>query len=315
MIALARAPATVANLGPGLDVLGLALAGEGDRVRAEPSEHPGVTIRSSGHPELPLDPTRNTAGIAAMSVLRRAGAQGAPGARGTTCGVVLAVTKGVPLSGGQGGSAASAAAAAVAVNAVLGGRLGANDLLEACLEAETAVAGRHADNLGAALLGGIVLVRSLDPLDVVRLPVPERLVVVIAEPDQRLETAEARALLPERVDRALAVHQAAQVGALVAALASGDLALLGRAIDDRIAEPVRAPRLIGFAEAKAAALGAGALACSISGSGPAAFALVERGGAGERVAEAMAAAYRSRGVACRARVAEIDRAGARLEET
>ncbi len=301
----ARAPATVANLGPGLDVLGLALAGEGDQVLAEASGRPGVVIRSAGHPDLPLDPARNTAGIAAAAVIRRAGARS---------GVVLEITKGIPLAGGQGGSAASAVAAAAAVNALLGSPLSKRELLEPCLEAEGAVAGRHADNLGAALLGGIVLVRSLDPPELVPLPVPAGLLVVIAEPGQELRTSEGRALLPASVERAVAVHQAAHVGALVAALASGDLKLLGRAVDDRVAEPARAPRLTGFAEAKAAAARAGALACSISGSGPAAFAFVDGPERGARVAEAMADAYRGCGVKCRARVAEIDRTGVRVEE-
>jgi len=138
-------------------------------------------------------------------------------------------------------------------------------LLDACLVAESTVAGRHLDNLAPSLLGGICLVRSMDPIDVVRLSVPEGLYIVLAYPAQRLRTAEARAVLPGMIDRATALHQAAQVGAIVAALASGDLALLGRAIDDRIAEPARAPLIPGFREVKAAALTAGALGASIYG--------------------------------------------------
>ncbi len=161
-------------------------------------------------------------------------------------GLVIDVVKGLPLSGGQGGSAASAAAAAVAVNALLGSPLPKADLLGACLAAEEAVAGRHADNVAAALFGGVILVRSLDPLDVVALPYPDDLLVVLVAPEQRLRTEEARAALPATVERGLALAQAAQVGAIVAALASRNYSLLSRSVVDRIAEPARAPLLPGF---------------------------------------------------------------------
>jgi homoserine kinase len=142
--------------------------------------------------------------------------------------------------------------------------------------------------------------------------VPHELCVVIVRPDQQLRTVEARSVLPRDVPRSVALHQAAQVGAIVAALASGDYALLGRAIDDRIAEPVRAALLPGFREAQRAALSAGALGSSISGAGPSVFALVRGDAIGQRVAEAMAQAYAASGQQTHARVAHIDRVGARL---
>lgn len=295
------APGCIGNLGPGLDVLGLAVDGAGDTVTAEPADKPGVHLLDPGHPDLPADPARHTAGIAASQVLARVGGPG----------VTLSVSKGLPLSGGQGGSAASAVAGAVAVNRLLGDPLARDAVLACCLEAEAAVAGRHLDNIAPSLLGGAVLVRSLDPLDLVPIPVPPALRVVLAHPDQRLNTRDGRAALPATVDRHTALHQAAQVAAIVAALTSGDLALLGRAIDDRIAEPARAPLLPGFATAKAAALEAGALGCSISGSGPTVFALVPDETAGARVASAMAAAYAGAGIRCHTRIAAPDRIGAR----
>lgn len=303
--ATAFAPGGVGNIGPGLDILGLALGGVGDTVRAEWTDGPGIVIVDPGHPDLPTDPARHTSGLAARAVVDRSG-------RHPQAGIALTITKGLPLSGGQGGSAASAVAGAVAVNALLGHPLDRWALIAAALEAEESVSGRHADNIAPALLGGIVLIRSLDPLDLVELPVPDDLWVVVARPDQRLRTAEARSVLPAQIPRATALHQAAQVGAMVAALASGDYALLGRAIDDRIAEPARSGLLPGFREAKQAALAAGALGSSISGSGPTAFALVRGRAAGERVAAAMAAAYTSCGHRSEVRVAEIDRQGARI---
>ena len=302
----AFAPGTVANLGPGLDILGLAVEGAGDTVVIERSAAPGIVIRDSGHPDIPRDAARNTAGIAAAKVLEHTGQ--------SAMGLVIDVVKGLPLSGGQGGSAASAAAAAVAVNALLGSPLPKADLLPACLAAEEAVAGRHADNVAAALFGGVILVRSLDPLDVVALPFPDDLLVVLVAPEQRLRTAEARAALPASVERGLALAQAAHVGAIVAALASGNFSLLSRSVEDRIAEPARAPLLPGFSEAKAAALEAGALGCSISGAGPAAFAFARGKDSASRIGEAMIAAYESRGVAARARTCRIDARGARVLE-
>ena len=296
------APGSVGNVGPGFDVLGLAVTGPGDSVRAERLPRAGIVVAAPGHPSLPSDPTRHTSAIAAAHVLRSAGAD---------FGLVLEVEKGLPLAGGQGGSAASAVAGALAANLLLDAPLGTVDVLAAALEAESVVAGRHADNVAAILLGGLVLVRSLQPLEVVRLPVPPKLRVVLAHPDQTMPTRTGRSVLPEVVPREDAVFQAAQVGALVAAVHSGDLRLLGRAIEDRIAEPVRAPLLRGFREAKRAALDAGALGCSISGSGPTAFALVSDDAQGDRVAEAMHTAYAQAGVGCTTRLAAPDLQGAR----
>jgi homoserine kinase len=299
------APGSIGNVGPGLDILGLAVAGDGDVVRAEWLSEPGIRMLDPGHPELPREADRHTAGLAARAVLRRVG-EGATRGKG----VGLSVRKGLPLAGGQGGSAASAVAGAVAMNALLGEPLGPLELIEVCLDAEEAVAGRHADNIAPSLLGGLVLIRSMDPVDVVRLPVPADLYVVLAKPEQRMRTAEARAVLPREVPRAVALHQAAQVAAMVAAFALEDYALLARSVDDRIAEPVRAGLLPGFAEAKAAALEAGALGSSISGSGPTAFALARGRDSAERVSRAMVAAYRARGADCTVRVGPVDRDGA-----
>lgn len=303
--ASAFAPGSVGNLGPGLDILGLALEGPGDTVTITRSRHPGLRVVEPGHPALPTDPGRHSAAIAARAVLARAG--GDP-----SLGVELRVAKGLPLAGGQGGSAASAAAGAVAMNALLGGPLSTDHLILAAVEAEAVVAGRHADNVAPSILGGLVLIRSLDPPDFIRLPVPTALWVVLAHPDQQLRTAEGRASLPDAVPRDLALHQAAQVAAIVAGALQDDAALLGRAIDDRIAEPARAPLLPGFLEAKRAALTTGALGCSISGSGPTAFALVSSEEEGQRVGEAMRTAYGAAGVGCTFRVNRPDLRGARV---
>lgn len=303
------APGSIGNVGPGLDVLGCALTGLADVVELEWSAEncPDILhIVEAGHSELPRDPRRHAAAIAALAVLRASGAS-------VTRSLVMRATKGLPLAGGQGGSAASAVAGAVAMNALLGAPLDERALLLAALDAESTVAGRHADNVAPSLLGGVVLVRALDPLDVVRLPFPRELRVALVQPKQRLRTAEARAVLPRHVERGVFIQQTANVAAMVAALASGDLDLLRRALDDQIAEPARAPLLHGFMEAKAAALAAGALGCSISGAGPTSFAFAGDDASAKRIASAMRGAYEAAGVEAETRVARIDERGARVE--
>lgn len=287
-------------------MLGCAIAGRRDVVIAEWSATPGVSLLDPGHPDLPTSPEEHTAAIAAWAVLRAAVEQGAtPDAPG----IALTVTKGLPLSGGQGGSAASAVAGAAAANGLLGSPLVTNQLLECCLVAEATVAGRHLDNIAPAMLGGIVLVRGIDPIDVTRLPVPTGLHLVLAHPAQRLSTASSRRALPVSVGLATVTHQLAQVAAMVAACFMDDLALFGRAIDDRIAEPARAALIPGFAEAKRAAIDAGALGASISGAGPTAFAITDARDAGHLVAAAMQAAYARQGIECSTIVTTIDMQG------
>jgi homoserine kinase len=308
--ATAHAPGSIGNLGPGLDVLGAAITGVGDSVTAEWWATPGVVILDSGHPDLPTDPACHASGLAAAAVLRLATELEV---RLPPRGIALTVRKGLPLSGGQGGSAASAVAGAVAVNALIGSPLERHDLLAACLTAEEHLAGRHLDNIAPSLLGGICLIRSLDPMDVVALPVPPRLRVVLAHPDQHLRTSDARAVLPATVDRRIAVEQMANVAAMVAALHAGDLALLGRALHDQIAEPVRRALIPGFEAARDAALEAGALGASISGAGPTAFALCDSDVGAQRVAHSMRSAYEGAGVSAQVRVARIDVHGVRVD--
>lgn len=297
----AFAPGSIGNVGPGLDVLGLAVAGAGDRVVAERIAGSALRVADPGHPLLPSEPDRHASALAAEAVRRRAGAG--------DVGAELRVTKGLPLAGGQGGSAASAAAGAGAMNALLGSPLSREELVLAALEAEAVVAGRHADNLAPAILGGLVLIRSLDPLDLVPLPVPNGLHIILVHPRMAFRTAEGRAALPREVPRAIALHQMAQVGGIVAGALLGDLGLLGRAIDDRLAEPARAPLLPGFAAAKRAAMEAGALGCSISGSGPTAFAFAADPVTADRAATAMRLAYAEAGLASDARITTPDREG------
>ena len=307
-------PGGIGNFGPGLDVLGCALTGARDEVIAEWSQTAGITIIDAGHPQLPTDPAKNTASIAAAAVMRAAATRGV---RVSHPGIAITIKKGLPLSGGQGGSAASAVAGAVAANALIwpvGSGLTQNELLTCALEGEETVAGRHLDNIAPSLLGGIVLVRSLDPIEVVKIPAPAGLRIVLATPAQQLTTTRARSVLPIEVPRSIVVHQLAQVAAIISACHSGDLALLGRSMDDRIAEPARTPLLPGFADAKISAIDAGALGVSISGAGPTAFALCDSEATASKIAQAMQSAYARAGLDCTVRICEIDTQGAIVKD-
>lgn len=285
-VVTAFAPATVSNVACGFDVLGFPMEEPGDTVSARLTDTPGVQIDAilNDGGRIPRDPEKNTASVAAKAMLDILGAKQ---------GVALTITKGLPLSSGLGGSAASAAAAVVAVNAVVGGNASVDQLVAAALIGEgLGAGGAHPDNIVPAICGGFVLVRHPDPPDIVRLPVPNGLTCVVVHPDLEIETAKARALLGTTVPLKDAIRQWANLGALVDALHRGDFDLLARSLEDSIAEPRRAALIPGLANIKKAAVDAGALGSSISGSGPSIFALCRNRAIGDRVAEAMTAAVR-----------------------
>ncbi|MGE5124710.1 MAG: homoserine kinase, partial [Betaproteobacteria bacterium] len=286
----AYAPGSTSNVGPGFDCLGIAIAGMGDRVTATLRAEAGVQVSAVSDPAVPTDAARNTAALAAAEVLRRTGRADA--------GLELRIDKGLPLAGGLGGSAASAVAGALATDALVGGSLTPEELLECALEAEAVVAGRHPDNAAPSLLGGAVLVLGTAPLRFTRVGVHSSLRLVFAIPAYGVETARARAVLPSGVTRAEAVGQASALAGLVLGLERGDGNLLRSAMCDRIAEPSRIPLYPGYPAARDAALAAGAFGVAVSGAGPTLLALAPAG-AEEAVAEALRAAYRRAGFASR----------------
>ena len=279
------APGSVSNVACGFDVLGFALDEPGDIVVAAQKDGPGVTIAAidGDAGRLPLDPTRNTAGAAVIALLQRLE---------TTRGVSLTIHKGLPLASGIGSSGASAVAAVVAANELLGRPAPLAMLLACAMAGEQAGCGApHPDNVAPSLYGGFVLARSAHPPDIVRLPVPDGLACAVLHPHVEVQTGVARALLGDHVSLRDAVRQWGNVGALVAALFNGDHALLSRSIEDVIAEPKRAPLVPGFYAVKAAALAAGALGCSLSGSGPSIFALASSLEVAKHAGDAMQRAF------------------------
>src|SRR5215210_295288 len=282
------APASVANLGPGFDVIGLALSTPGDEVEAELTGRPGVELVEITGDDgvLSRDAARNVVGLAAADVLKRTG---------TRNGVRLWLHKQMPLASGLGSSGASSAAGAVVANEMLGRPLSPRDVVLSAMEGECAASGTpHADNVAPSVMGGFVLVRSYDPFEIVQLPVPDGLRIAVVHPHCQVSTSEARRLVKERTyGLDVIVPNIGSVAALVAALYRGDLPLLGRSIDDRIIEPLRATLIPGFAAVKQAAFDAGALGCSIAGSGPSVFAFADSDGAAQRIGAAMRTAFTS----------------------
>lgn len=304
--AAAYAPATVANLGVGFDILGLAVAEPGDTVEAAFSDSPGVTIAAihGDGGRLPLDAERNTAGIAAQSVLR---------AVGEPRGIELTIHKGLPLASGLGSSAASAVAAAMAVNALLGEPLARADLLPACLDGEAAVSGRHADNVAPCLLGGITLSYGLTPAEIWSLPVPANLWLALVTPNVEVPTAQARAVLPPQVPLKTMVLQTASVARLVSALYRGDIAAMGAAMEaDFVIEPARAHLMPRLVDIRRAAHAAGAFALVISGAGPTLAAVCDAANTAQTAAAAMAQVYDDVGIGAVVRAGQVSVGGARV---
>ena len=282
MKAAAFAPGSIGNVGPGFDVLGLAVDGIGDKVTVELTKGASKIADVTGRDAdlVPRDADRNCAAIAANAYLRPYGFR-----------AVVTIEKGLALAGGMGGSAASSVAGAYAAGLALGAMPSLPDVLAAALEGEAAVAGRHLDNIAPSTVGGLALSRSIDPIDVVKLPVGAPWWIALVTPRVRIQTKEARALLPDVTERAEWIQQMANTTALAHAFAAADGELLRRALDDRYAEPRRAPLIPRFAEVKRAALEAGAFGCSISGSGPTLFAIAPDEAVARQCAAAMENAF------------------------
>jgi homoserine kinase len=305
----AFAPATVANLGVGFDILGLALSDPGDVVQVEPLDKPGahiLDIQGDGG-KLPRESHKNTACVAANSVLERLGA---------AHGVGIRLEKRLPLASGLGSSAASAVAAAVAVNALFGSPLSMIDLLPACLDGEAAVSGYHADNVAPCLFGGITLSAGVSAEQIYPIPIPDRLHLALVTPDVEVPTATARAVLPHTVTLRQMVAQTAAVARVMNALYRGDVEALGAAMEaDGVVEPARAHLMPLLKEMRVAAKQAGAFGLVISGAGPTLLAVCDQEVTAQKIATTMQMVYNDAGIACTARHARVAQNGARVLRT
>lgn len=299
-------PATIGNIGPGFDVLGLALKGMGDTVEARKIDEGFRIVEVDSKHEIDTDPEHNTVTIAASEVLKTLKIEG---------GVEFKLKKGLPIGSGLGSSAASAAAGAYAANFLYGNRLTRNELIYPATRAEEIVSGDFfADNTAPALLGGATLTRTMEPLDVTRIGSIGSLKLILVTPDVVILTKDAREILPQNVAMGDFVSNMANTALITAAFAKDDYSLFARSLHDVVIEPIRSRLIDGFAEVKDAALKAGADGMTISGSGPTVFAITNDAGKADWIENRMVNTFRSFGIDSRSITTEVDPEGTRIVE-
>ncbi|GAB3891408.1 homoserine kinase [Larkinella knui] len=300
------APATVANVACGFDIFGFAVDSPGDEIIVRKSDLPGVRIKAIVGDEgrLPKQAERNTAGIAIQTYLKHIESDQ---------GLELILHKKMPLGSGLGSSAASAVAGVFAINELLGRPLKQIDLLPFAMEGERLACGSaHADNVAPSLMGGFVVIRSYNPLDIITISTPAQLFATIVHPEIEVNTKDARHILKNEVSMKNTIIQMGNVAGLIAGLMKPDYDLIGRSMVDVIIEPIRAILIPEFSEVKQAALEAGALGCSISGSGPSMFALSRDQPTALRVGNSMQAAFQAVGIGSELYVSGINQEGPRV---
>ncbi len=303
---LAYAPATVANVCCGFDILGFAVDFPGDEVRLTLREDSVVSIQDihGDGGRLPREASKNTASVAVQSFLS---------AIGSTQGVDIELFKHLPLGSGMGSSAASGVAALVAINELMGNTLTRSDLVPHAMEAERVACGSaHADNVAPSLLGGFVLIRDYHPLDVIKIATPTTLYCTLAHPHLELKTEDSRRVLRQSLPLKDAITQSGNIAGLILGLTKPDYALIGRSLRDVIAEPIRSVFIPGFVKLRATAIEAGALGFGISGSGPTVFALSETHDQATATGEALKLAFLSNHLQSDVYVSKVNEIGASI---
>ena len=282
------APATVANLSCGFDVLGTCLENVGDEMSIRKNDLNQIRITKITGQELPLETNKNVAGVAVKALLEKLG---------TSQGFDIEIYKKIKAGSGIGSSAASSTGAVFAVNKLLEEPFTLKELIPFAMEGERLASGNaHADNVAPALLGGFCLVKSYDPLEIIELPSPPELRMVVLHPLIEVKTKDSRALIKLNVSLQKAVSQWGNLGAFVSALYTEDYGLLGRSLKDEIIEPVRSILIPYFDDLKEIAIENGALGFGISGSGPSVYAMCKGQKSAEKVKEAMQLFYQEKGI-------------------
>jgi homoserine kinase len=304
------APATIANLGCGFDVAGMAIDSAGDVLEVSIEPGSGLSIENLSGIELPEEIEDNVTTPAVRALLAAyVGERGGLDQR-----VHVAILQKILPGSGIGSSAASSAGAVYGLNELLGRPFLPERLVEFAMEGESLIGGgaHHADNVAPAILGGVVLVRSYEPLDLVQLPVPGNFYASVVRPHIVVTTREGRGVLPREIPLKTATTQWGNVGGLVAGLALGDMSLVGRSMCDAVAEPARKHFIPGYDELKTALLEAGASGANIAGSGPAVFAVSDTAAKAERLCEIMSAHFAARNIPADIYSSKISNRGCRV---
>ena len=298
------APATVANVSCGFDVLGFCLDQVGDEIIVHKSTQPGVRITKIEGQKLPLATQENVAGVAAEALLEQ---------HPTDFGFDIEIYKGIKAGSGIGSSAASSAGAVFGINALLGEPFSRNQLIEFAMKGEELASGAaHADNVSPALLGGFTLVRCGQIPDVISLPSPKELYATIIHPKIELRTSDARSVLKKTISLEKGIQQWGNLGALVSGLYSDDYDLISRSLVDVVIEPERSVLIPHFNEMKKAAKEAGALGSGISGSGPSIFTLSKGQSTEEKVKQALVDTFSPLGIEFDTFISKINPNGVKI---
>ncbi|MFN4764376.1 homoserine kinase [Gillisia sp. Q332] len=298
------APATVANLSCGFDVLGCCLENVGDEMIIRKNELKRIRITKILGQDLPMETEMNVAGVSAIALLQKLK---------SNQGFDIEITKNIKAGSGIGSSAASSAGAVFAINKLLDEPFTPHQLIPFAMEGERLASGNpHADNVAPALLGGFTLVKSYDPLEVLRLPSLPELRVVVLHPLIELKTKDSRAVIRQNVSLKSAISQWGNLGALVSALYTDDYALMGRSLVDEIVEPMRSILIPFFHELKQVAMENGALGFGISGSGPSVYAMCRGEKAAEKVKEALQEFYQQKEIDFDLHLSKINTTGIKI---
>lgn len=301
------APASVANVAVGFDILGFALEKPGDEIIARLSDKPGLRITkiTGAKGKLPYELEKNTAGFAAMKLLEHLGETGR--------GIELEIHKKMPFGSGLGSSAASAVAGVMAVNEILRRPLSKRELLPFAVQGEQIADGAyHADNVAPSLIGGMVFIRDNQTLDIHRLAIPKGIYASVIYPHIEILTKDSRGVLSDQVSLKNVIQQSGNLGGLLIGLFNSDIDLISRSLQDVIIEPQRARLIPHFMEVKETALEEGALGCSISGAGPSIFALSANSLIAENVGQKMQAIYTNAKIESDLFISPINQEGAKL---
>jgi len=307
----AFAPASVANVGCGYDIMGYAVDGIGDKVTISlnpEADNSKINLTGAYGHLTPLERSKNTAGVAVNAFLNAIGK--------SDISLEITLEKNMPLGSGMGSSASSSAAAVYAINYLLGNPLSTLELIPFAMEGERIACGTaHADNVAPALLGGFTLIRSYKPLDIISVKCPDELYSAIVHPQIVLNTSDARRVLKKEVSYENAIIQSANTAGFMVALIKGDFELLKRSMSDLLAEPYRMQLIPGFDAIKNAAMEAGAIGCGISGSGPSVFALCKGENTAQHVAQIIQDGFTKIGLHNEGYVSKANAEGTRIVES
>jgi len=297
---IVKCPATVANLVCGFDILGLALGDPYDIMEITLLDVPKVIIHNRDNYNLPTEPEKNVAGVVLLSVMEKVG---------KNIGFEIIIEKHIKPGSGIGSSAASAEGAAVAANYLLENIFSTDEVVQFAMNGEKLASGvKHADNIAPCILGGISLIRSIHPLDIVSIPAPD-LFVTVVHPQIEVRTSDARQILKQQVLLKDAIKQWGNIAGLVAGFMKNDYELIGRSLEDVIIEPVRSILIPGFKEVKTKCKDAGALGGGISGSGPSVFMLSKNEDTANAIESEMKEVYERIGIEYNTYVTTINKKG------